>query len=144
MKFTLPTQHVLYCGIQPKKARLDTAGVSKAGSVNVAEIHNQVVMMLGDEIFDPEIGKRVLVDHAFMVAGGEITKAARNWLGNAQMCRREAKSSSWTATTSATSTSPRTFLFQAEPCRQAKPLTTTCPSNHRRTHATHANTLFDP
>ena len=33
-------------------------------------------------IFDPEIGKRVLVDHAFIVAGGEITKAARNWLGN--------------------------------------------------------------
>jgi hypothetical protein len=23
------------------------------------------------------------VDHAFIVAGGEITKAARNWLGNA-------------------------------------------------------------
>lgn len=39
-------------------------------------------MMLGHEIFDPEIGKRVLVDHAFIVAGGEITKAARNWLGN--------------------------------------------------------------
>jgi hypothetical protein len=39
-------------------------------------------MMLGHEIFDPEIGKRVLVDHAFIVAGGEITKSARNWLGN--------------------------------------------------------------
>src|SRR3546814_20730088 len=38
--------------------------------------------MLGHEIFDPEIGKRVLVDHAFIVAGGEITKAAGNWLGN--------------------------------------------------------------
>jgi len=38
-------------------------------------------MMLGHEIFDPEIGKRVLLDHAFIVAGGEITKAARNWLG---------------------------------------------------------------
>jgi hypothetical protein len=38
--------------------------------------------MLGHEIFDPEIGKRVLVDHAFIVSGGEITKAARNWLGN--------------------------------------------------------------
>jgi hypothetical protein len=48
----------------------------------VAELHNQVTMMLGHEIFDPEIGKRVLVDHAFIVAGGEITKAARNWLGN--------------------------------------------------------------
>jgi hypothetical protein len=42
----------------------------------------QVSMMLGHEIFDPEIGKRVLVDHAFIIAGGEIAKAARNWLGN--------------------------------------------------------------
>ena len=38
-------------------------------------------MMLGHEIFDPEIGQRVLVDHAFIVAGGQITKAAKNWLG---------------------------------------------------------------
>jgi hypothetical protein len=82
MKFTLPTQHVLYFGIQVKKGRLDASGVSKAPNVNVAEIHNQAMMMLGHEIFDPEIGKHVLVDHAFIVAGGEITKAARNWLGN--------------------------------------------------------------
>ena len=48
----------------------------------MAEVLQQVLMMLGHEIFDPEIGKRVLVDHAFIVAGGEITKSARNWLGN--------------------------------------------------------------
>ena len=82
MKFTLPTQHVLYFGIQAKKGKLDAAGMSKDGNANIAEILNQVTMMLGHEIFDPEIGKRVLVDHAFIVAGGEITKAARNWLGN--------------------------------------------------------------
>lgn len=82
MKFTLPTQHVLYFGIQAKKDKLDASGTSKASTVNVAEILNQVTMMLGHEIFDPEIGKRVLVDHAFIVSGGEITKAARNWLGN--------------------------------------------------------------
>jgi hypothetical protein len=82
MKFTLPTQHVLYFGIQVKKGKLDAAGDSKTKNANVAEIHNQVTMMLGHEIFDPEIGKRVLVDHAFIVAGGEITKAAKNWLGN--------------------------------------------------------------
>ncbi|RTL87409.1 hypothetical protein EJV44_24100 [Ancylobacter aquaticus] len=82
MKFTLPTQHVLYFGMQVKKGKLDAAGVSKGATANVAEILNQVTMMLGHEIFDPEIGKRVLVDHAFIVAGGEITKAARNWLGN--------------------------------------------------------------
>lgn len=82
MRFTLPTQHVLYFGIQAKKGKIDSSGVTKEGSANVAELHNQVTMMLGHEIFDPEIGKRVLVDHAFIVAGGEITKAARNWLGN--------------------------------------------------------------
>ena len=82
MKYTLPTLHVLYFGIQAKKGKLDSSGVSKEGSANVAEIHNQVNMMLGHEIFDPELNRRVLVDHAFIVAGGEITKQARNWLGN--------------------------------------------------------------
>ncbi len=82
MKFVLPTQHVLYFGLQAKKDKLDAAGDSKAATRNVAEIHNQALMMLGHEIFDPETSKRVLVDHAFIVAGGEITKAARNWLGN--------------------------------------------------------------
>lgn len=81
MRYTLPTQHVLYFGIQAKKGKLDAAGVSKSTNTNMAEIHNQTLMMLGHEVFDPEIGKRVLVDHAFIVAGGEITKAARNWLG---------------------------------------------------------------
>jgi hypothetical protein len=57
------------------------AGQSRNSSANIAEIYNQVLMMLGHEIFDPEIGKRVLVDHAFIVSGGEITKPARNWLG---------------------------------------------------------------
>ncbi len=82
MKYTLPTLHVLYFGIQVKKGKLDSAGVGKTGSANVAEIHNQVSMMLGHEIFDSELNRRVLVDHAFIVAGGEITKPARNWLGN--------------------------------------------------------------
>lgn len=82
MKYVLPTQHVLYFGIQAKKGKLDASGMTKGENANVAEIYNQASMMLGHEIFDPEIGKRVLVDHAFIVAGGEITKAARNWLGN--------------------------------------------------------------
>lgn len=38
-------------------------------------------MMLGHEIFDPETNRKVLVDHAFIVAGGEITKQAKNWFG---------------------------------------------------------------
>jgi hypothetical protein len=83
MRYTLPTQHQLYFGIQAKKGKLDASGVTKTGNANIAEIHNQVLMMLAHEIFDPEHNKRVLVDHAFIVAGGEITKAARNWIGNA-------------------------------------------------------------
>lgn len=81
MKFILPTQHWLYFGIQVKKGKLDAAGMTKGSNANISEVHNQVLMMLGHEIFDPEIGKKVLVDHAFIIAGGEITKSARNWLG---------------------------------------------------------------
>jgi hypothetical protein len=81
MRYVLPTQHVLYFGIQAKKGKLDSAGVSHGSNVNIAEIYNQVLMMLGHEVFDPESSKRVLIDHALIVAGGEITKQARNWLG---------------------------------------------------------------
>ncbi len=81
MRFTLPTRHVLYFGIQAKKDKLDAAGMPKTGNTNIAEIHQQAVMMLGHEIFDPETNRRVLVDHAYIIAGGEITKAAQNWIG---------------------------------------------------------------
>ena len=81
MRYVLPTQHVLYFGIQAKKGKLDAAGQTKKSNANIAEIHNQVLMMLGHEIFDPETSRTVLVDHAFVVAGGEITKHAKNWLG---------------------------------------------------------------
>jgi len=80
MKYVLPTQNILYFGIQVKKDKLDSSGMTKTGNANVAEILNQITMMLGYEIFDPEASRRVLVDHAFIVAGGEITKQARNWL----------------------------------------------------------------
>nr|VTP01966.1 hypothetical protein BIN_B_04308 [Mycobacterium riyadhense] len=83
MRYALPTQHRLYFGIQAKKGKLDASGVTRTGNANIAEIHNQALMMLAHEIFDPETNRRVLVDHAFIVAGGEITKAARNWLANA-------------------------------------------------------------
>lgn len=81
MRFILPTQHVLYFGVQVKKGKLDASGKSKASNTNMSEIYNQALMMLGHEIFDPETNKRSLVDHAFIIAGGEITKQARNWLG---------------------------------------------------------------
>ena len=38
-------------------------------------------MMLGHAIFDPDINNRRLVDHAIIATGGEITKQAKNWLG---------------------------------------------------------------
>lgn len=79
MRFKLPTQHFLYFGIQAKIGKLDAAG--KSSNTNIAEIHNQVLMMLGHEVFDSETNRRVLVDHAFIVSAGEITKSARNWLG---------------------------------------------------------------
>ncbi len=82
MRYVLPSQHVLYFGLQVKRGKLDAAGNTRASNSNIAEIYNQTLMMLGHEIFDPETSKRTLVDHAFIVAGGEITKQARNWLGN--------------------------------------------------------------
>ncbi len=55
--------------------------MTKTGNADVAEIHNQVLMMLAHHIFDPD-QQRVPVDQAFIVAEGEITKAARNRLGH--------------------------------------------------------------
>jgi hypothetical protein len=83
MRYTLPTQHYLYFGLQVKKGKLDASGVTKQGNAGIGEMHHQALMMLAHEIFDPETNRRVLVDHAFVVAGGQITKAARNWLSNA-------------------------------------------------------------
>lgn len=82
MKFKLPTRNTIYFGIQVKKNKLDALGDSKAKNSNIAEIYNQVLMMIVHEVFDPEINKHALVDHAFIVSGGEITKQAKNWLGN--------------------------------------------------------------
>lgn len=81
MRYILPSQHILYFGIQAKRGNLDASGVTKGSNANISEIYNQVLMMLGHEIFDPETSKKALVDHAFIIAGGEITKQARNWLG---------------------------------------------------------------
>ena len=81
MRYILPTQHVLYFGIQVKKGKLDASGNTRSSNANIAEIHNQALMMLGHEIFDPETSRKALVDHAFIIAGGEITKQAKNWLG---------------------------------------------------------------
>lgn len=41
MRYTLPTMHVIYFGIQAKKGKIDSSGVTKSGNANVAEIHNR-------------------------------------------------------------------------------------------------------
>ena len=81
MRFKLPTEHIIYFGLQAKRGKLDSAGMTKGSNTNISEIYNQVLMMLGHEVFDADTNRKALVDHAFIVAGGEITKAARNWLG---------------------------------------------------------------
>ena len=79
MKFCLPTGHWLYFGLQVKCGKLDATARSQ--NKNIAEIYRQTLMMLGHEIFDPDINKKKLVDHAIIVTSGEITKQAKHWLG---------------------------------------------------------------
>ena len=79
MKYRLPTGHWIYFGLQVKRGKLDAAAKTK--NANIAEIHRQIAMMLGHAIFDPDINKRRLIDHAIVVSSGEITKHAKQWLG---------------------------------------------------------------
>ena len=46
-KCTLPMQHVQYFGLQARRDKVDASGTTKDGNANVAETHNQVMMMLG-------------------------------------------------------------------------------------------------
>ncbi len=78
MKFVLPTRHIINFGIQVKKGKLDATGKTK--NTNVSEVLHQIRMMLDHVVFDPDTNKRALVDHAIIVASGDITKQARNWL----------------------------------------------------------------
>ncbi|MFI8499756.1 hypothetical protein ACIGFK_14815 [Streptomyces sp. NPDC085524] len=64
MRYTLPTRHFLYFGIQVKRGKLDAMGKSRTGNANVAEIRQQALMMLAHEIFDPETNRRGLPDGA--------------------------------------------------------------------------------
>lgn len=79
MKLRLPTRHSLYFGCQIKRDKIDAGGKSDA---NIAAIHNQILMMLDYAIWDPETNRKHLLDHAYLISGGEITKQAKNWLGH--------------------------------------------------------------
>jgi hypothetical protein len=78
MKFRIPTGHYLYFGIQAKRNKIDAAGKSKGE--NIAEVLNQIRMMLAHPIWDPETNKKNLLDHVFIASAGEITKQAKAWL----------------------------------------------------------------
>src|SRR5690606_29416306 len=80
MKFQLPTSHSIYFGAQIKKGKIDASARPRSSRANVTELLNQVRMMVDYPLFDPEINRKVLVDHVFIIATGEITKQARNWL----------------------------------------------------------------
>lgn len=88
MKYQLPTTHFLYFGVQVKRTKIDAS--SKGRNENVAEILNQINMMLGHPIWDPETNRQYLVDHVFIISAAEITKQAKNWLGQSldQVTRR--------------------------------------------------------
>ncbi len=81
MKFQLPTSHFIYFAVQVKKGKIDAAGKTKSNHENVAEVLNQAKMAMAHPIFDPEVNKKVLVDHVYIVASGEITKQARQFVG---------------------------------------------------------------
>lgn len=81
MKFQLPTSHLIYFAVQVKKGKIDAAGKTKPEHENVAEVLNQAKMAMAHPIFDPDVNKKVLVDHVYIVASGEITKQAKHFLG---------------------------------------------------------------
>jgi hypothetical protein len=78
MKFQLPTGHWLYFSAQVKKDKIDSNNAS--GLKNVSSILNQARMAFDHPIFDPEVNRKVLLDHLFIISAGEITKAAKHWL----------------------------------------------------------------
>jgi hypothetical protein len=79
MKFQLPTGNWLYFCSQVKRVKVDANGTSEG---NVSEVLNQARMAFDHEIFDPDINKKVLLDHLFIISAARITRAAKAWLVN--------------------------------------------------------------
>ncbi len=76
MKFQLPTGHFIYFGAQVKRDKIDAAG--RDVTKNISGIIAQAEMMLDHPVFDPESNRKHLLDHVFIISGGEITKQARS------------------------------------------------------------------
>jgi hypothetical protein len=83
MKLQLPTSHFIYFGVQVKKGKIDAAGKTKTDHENITEVLTQARMAMSHPIWDPEVNKRVLIDHVYIVASGDITKQAKQFLGEA-------------------------------------------------------------
>jgi hypothetical protein len=77
MKYQLPTGHWLYFCAQIKRDKIDAGGTSTNNAANVLA---QVRMAIDHPIFDPDANRKVLLDHVFVIAAGEITRAARTWV----------------------------------------------------------------
>ncbi len=78
MKYQLPTSHWIYFCAQVKKEKIDSNNAS--GVKNVSNVLTQARMAIDHPIHDPEINRKVLLDHIYLISAGEITKAARTWL----------------------------------------------------------------
>ena len=78
MKYRLPTGHWIYFAAQIKRDKLDAKGAS--GGTNMATVLNQVRMAIDHPVFDPDTGRKVLIDHVYVISAAEITRAARSWL----------------------------------------------------------------
>lgn len=78
MKYQLPTGHWIYFCAQVKKDKIDSNNAS--GAKNVANVLTQAKMAIDHPIHDPEINRKVLLDHIYLISAGEITKQARAWL----------------------------------------------------------------
>ena len=79
MKLRLPTGHWIYFGCQAKQGKIDAAAAGP--NTNIATVLKQVEMMVGHPVFDADDNRKHLLDHVFIVSAGEITKAARAYLG---------------------------------------------------------------
>jgi len=78
MKYQLPTGHWIYFCAQVKKDKIDSNNAS--GSKNVSNVLTQARMAISHPMLDPEINRKVLLDHLYLISAGEITKPARSWL----------------------------------------------------------------
>lgn len=78
MKYQLPTSHWIYFCAQVKRDKIDSNNAS--ASKNISNVLTQARMAIDHPILDPEINRKVLLDHLYVISAAEITKGARTWL----------------------------------------------------------------